>query len=130
MNESDIVEEPEEVKSDIILNTEEKRKKSCAKKKKKFGEHENVMLTEDECIKLKAKYSEMDLRWIIEYLSNYKLNKTGNYKSDYAAINTWVGKALIEHKIKNNGTSKHSTTTSTNAFGSIRDKIKREIQER
>ena len=131
LNESEnvLIEEPEEIKSDFILNTEEKRKK-VAPKKEKFGEHENVMLTEDECIKLKAKYSEMDLRWIIEYLSNYKLNKTGNYKSDYAAINTWVGKALIEHKIKNNGTSKHSTTTVTNAFGSIRDKIKREIQER
>lgn len=129
LNESDnvLIEEQEEVQSDIKLNTEDKRKK-VAPKKEKFGEHQNVMLTEDECKKLRAKYSMEDINWIIEKLSNFKLSKGKTYKSDYGAINTWVIQALEDHKKKSNGSSIGSTKNNGNAFTRLAEEIDRRIQ--
>lgn len=81
---------------------EEKPKKKRTKKKEEEKKEEepkihyadNVTLTEREYNKLLSGYGEKQTAEIIDKLHWHKLAKGTTYKSDYAAIHTWVLKAV------------------------------------
>ena len=58
------------------------------KVKHKYGEYNNVLLTDDELIKLKTEYIDYEER--IERLSSYIASKGAKYKSHYATIRNWA----------------------------------------
>ena len=58
--------------------------------KHKYGEYNNVLLTDEELEKLKTEYS--DYRQKIENLSNYIASTGKKYKSHYATIRNWARK--------------------------------------
>ena len=60
------------------------------KVKHKYGEYNNVLLTDDELSKLKTEYSDYEER--IERLSSYIASKGAKYKSHYATIRNWARK--------------------------------------
>lgn len=83
---------------------EDKRKKkdissSTAQPKKpvkhKYGEYDNVLLTDAELDKLKAEYPDWEER--IDRLSAYVESKGAKYKSHYATIRNWARKDSEKH---------------------------------
>lgn len=58
--------------------------------KHKYGEYQNVLLTDDELQKLKTEYSDYKQR--IENLSSYVASTGKRYKSHYATIRNWARK--------------------------------------
>lgn len=58
--------------------------------KHKYGEYNNVLLTDDELDKLKSEYSDWEDR--IERLSSYVASTGKSYKSHYATIRNWARK--------------------------------------
>lgn len=58
--------------------------------KHKYGEYNNVLLTDDELDKLKAEYPDYEER--IERLSSYVASTGKSYKSHYATIRNWARK--------------------------------------
>ena len=56
--------------------------------KHKYGEYNNVLLTDEEMEKLKTEYSDVDER--IERLSSYVASTGKSYKSHYATIRNWA----------------------------------------
>lgn len=79
---------------------EEDSKKEIYKEKKpikhKYGEYNNVLLTDEELQKLKTEYSDYQER--IERLSAYIASKGNKYKSHYATIRMWAKKDAQECK--------------------------------
>lgn len=65
-------------------------KKKVKQVKHKYGEYNNVLLTDEELEKLKAEYSDLDDR--IERLSSYIASTGKVYKSHYATIRNWARK--------------------------------------
>lgn len=59
-------------------------------KKHKYGEYNNVLLTDDELGKLKEEYPDWEQR--IERLSSYVASTGKSYKSHYATIRNWARK--------------------------------------
>ena len=58
--------------------------------KHKYGEYQNVLLSDDELQKLKTEYFDIDER--IERLSSYIASTGKKYKSHYATIRNWARK--------------------------------------
>ena len=58
--------------------------------KHKYGEYNNVLLTDEELEKLKTEYSDYEER--IERLSSYVASTGKSYKSHYATIRNWARK--------------------------------------
>ena len=58
--------------------------------KHKYGEYNNVLLTDEELEKLKTEYSDYQQR--IENLSSYVASTGKSYKSHYATIRNWARK--------------------------------------
>lgn len=58
--------------------------------KHKYGEYNNVLLTDDELDKLKSEYSDWEDR--IERLSSYVASTGKSYKSHYATVRNWARK--------------------------------------
>lgn len=89
-------------------NTPDKPKKAKKEKptKHKHGEYNNVLLTDDELDKLKAKFPDWEDR--IERLSIYIESKGAKYKSHYATILNWArregntGRTTIKNSIPKN----------------------------
>lgn len=79
---------------------EEDSKKEIYKEKKpikhKYGEYNNVLLTDEELQKLKTEYSDYQER--IERLSAYIASKGTKYQSHYATIRVWAKKDVQECK--------------------------------
>ena len=80
--------------------------------RKKYGEYNNVLLTDEEAEKLKAEYGE-DTPYIVENYSQYKEMKGYKCKRDYLAIRKWGANAYYEQLKKqengiNNGRSSGS----------------------
>lgn len=73
--------------------------------KKKFGEFENVLLTDDEVSKLQSRCNTLQINFndVVSRLSSYKAQKGTKYKSDYAAILNWVLNRCVEEKNKADG---------------------------
>ena len=64
--------------------------KNTKPSKHKYGEYNNVLLTDDELEKLKAEYPDYQDR--IERLSSYVASTGKSYKSHYATIRNWARK--------------------------------------
>lgn len=78
---------------DIEKNTEEDTKKDSKKKKPirhKYGEYNNVLLSDEELDKLKAEFTDWEAR--IERLSAYIAQSGKSYKSHLATIRNWAKK--------------------------------------
>ena len=65
--------------------------------KKKYGEFNNVLLSDDEYKKAKEKYKEL-LPAMIEKLSIAIKSNGYKYKSHYATFSSWVYKSILEDK--------------------------------
>lgn len=88
-------------KSNLIQSN--KREKDLSKEeKKKYGEFENVLLTDAEYAKLTLKFGD-SLSSLIERLSSYVASKGRRYSSHYATLLTWSRRE--EEKTNNKGKS-------------------------
>lgn len=65
--------------------------------KHKYGEYNNVLLTDDELEKLKAEYPDYAER--IERLSSYVASTGKSYKSHYATIRNWARKDQAQRPV-------------------------------
>ena len=72
--------------------------------KHKYGEYNNVLLTDEEVEKLKSQIS--DYQGYIERLSGYIESKGAKYKSHYATIRNWYSRDMKSGKVKDK--SEHS----------------------
>jgi len=72
-----------------FIQSETKPKKNKPVKHK-YGEYNNVLLTDEELKKLKTEYSDYEER--IERLSSYVASTGKKYKSHYATIRNWARK--------------------------------------
>ena len=79
---------------DIISDSSEPEPPAKPKKEKpvkhKYGEYNNMLLTDEELQKLKSEYSDYEKR--IENLSSYIASTGKSYKSHYATIRNWARK--------------------------------------
>lgn len=99
--------EENENKNNGTINEKKEKEKSCAKKEKepkhKYGQFENVLLTDKEAEKLHIEYGD-SMVGIVEYLSAYKVEKDYKTKSDYLTIKRWVADAYNKQsKTNSNG---------------------------
>ena len=81
------------VSIEYISDSDEPETPAPVKKKPvkhKYGEYNNVLLTDEELSKLKAEYSDYEER--IERLSSYVASTGKAYKSHYATIRNWARK--------------------------------------
>lgn len=83
----DIEEDKERDKDNNILSPSPKAKKPV---KHKYGEYQNVLLSDEELEKLKDEYFDYEER--IERLSSYVESTGKKYKSHYATIRNWARK--------------------------------------
>lgn len=86
------IEEDKEREKEDINNIVPSPLSSKSKKpvKHKYGEYNNVLLTDAELEKLKAEYPDYEER--IERLSSYVASTGKSYKSHYATIRNWARK--------------------------------------
>lgn len=87
--------------SDIINADKSAKKKSAKQPKKKYGEFENVLLTDEEAHKLHNEFGN-DAIGIVDFLSSYRAEKGYKNKSDYLSIKRWVANAYFEQLNKTN----------------------------
>lgn len=95
---SDVAISDKDIDRDIEIYIEKEIYKEKEKKpiKHKYGEYNNVLLTDEELQKLKTEYSDYKER--IERLSAYIASKGNKYKSHYATIRMWAKKDAQECK--------------------------------
>lgn len=83
-----------DIDKNIIMPDSDESGKPTPKKSKpvkhKYGEYNNVLLTDDELSKLKTEFSDCEER--IERLSSYIASTGKAYKSHYATIRNWARK--------------------------------------
>jgi len=96
------------------LTTKKNNKKN--KKDKKYiypalGEFKNILLSEEELEKLKARFP-YDWQELIERLSRYMKSKGKRYKSHYATMLSWARKDEIDVKSGKNSSCKEPHRTS------------------
>lgn len=82
--------------------------------KHKYGEYNNVLLTDDELDKLKTEYPDWQDR--IERLSSYVASTGKTYKSHYATIRNWARKNQ-EKVVNNSERNKRNVTEFTGVYG-------------
>jgi len=75
--------------------------------KHKYGEYQNVLLTDDELQKLKTEYSDYQQR--IENLSSYVASTGKRYKSHYATIRNWARKDAEKKPVRKEMVPKWAT---------------------
>lgn len=80
----------EEDNKDILDESDDSPKPAPKPSKHKYGEYNNVLLTDDELEKLKDEYPDYQDR--IERLSSYVASTGKSYKSHYATIRNWARK--------------------------------------
>ena len=94
-----------------IIDCADAQTKTKKATKKKYGEFENVLLTDEEAQKLHNEFGN-DAIGIVDFLSSYRAEKGYKNKSDYLSIKRWVANAYFEQLNKtnngNNGTSNRS----------------------
>lgn len=105
-----------------VNNTKKPGKRSKQKKEKpvkhKHGEWNNVLLTDDEFLKLKTKFPDWESR--IERLSGYIASTGKRYKSHYATILVWARRDIEEGK-KSSGNRQNGAYTANVKTGSAED---------
>jgi hypothetical protein len=92
----------EKKKKEFLLKKETKDipAKKLKIEKLKFGEFQNVLLTEEEYYKAQDKYGDL-LEAMIQKLSSYIKSKGDKYKDHYATFSSWVHKSIIEENQRN-----------------------------
>lgn len=95
-NKTQIVNTDEEETSNEVLHSPRKQKKS--EPKHKYGQYQNVLLTDKEYESLKQRFGEEKANSIIQFFSEKKEMKGYKYKRDYIAINNWGIKAYEEQE--------------------------------
>ena len=89
-----------EIEKEIEIDTDIEKKKEKKQKptKHKYGEYNNVLLTDEELEKLQNEYTDWQDR--IERLSSYVASTGKSYKSHYATIRNWARKdtTTVPHK--------------------------------
>lgn len=95
----------------------------------KYGQFENVVLSDEEYTKAAEKYKE-DLIPMIEKLSSYIQSSGKKYKSHYATFSSWVYQSIIEekHKNKNQNGRENSKDYLKRVGGELDDIFKRKEQ--
>ena len=88
-------------KENIIINNNTKEK-NIRPQKHKYGEYNNVLLSDEEVLRLNNTYGEETTKSAITYLDEYIEMKGYKAKSHYLCIKKWVINALKEHQNKNN----------------------------
>lgn len=89
-----------------------KQEVESKKQKEAFGEFRNVFLTDLEYGKLMERLDNSErVKNCIEILSAYKESKGKTYKSDYAAMGTWV---IGELEKRENGNGTHQSSVGRN----------------
>lgn len=88
-----------DIDKDIELEKSKREKTPPKETKHKYGEYNNVLLTDTELEKLKAEYTDYEAR--IDRLSGYIESKGAKYKSHYATIRNWARKDAEQGKVKN-----------------------------
>lgn len=95
-------------RNEEIIDCADAQPKTKKTPKKKYGEFENVLLTDEEAQKLHNEFGN-DAIGIVDFLSSYRAEKGYKNKSDYLSIKRWVANAYFEqlnkNKNGNNGTS-------------------------
>lgn len=86
---------------EIDIEKEKRDRDKVREIKRKYGEYQNVKLTEKEYNSLVSEYGSSTDE-IITYLDEYIEMKGTKYKSCYLAIRKWVAKAVKEKKNKPN----------------------------
>jgi hypothetical protein len=102
-----------EVETETEVETEDETETET-----KVKVRENVSLKPKEILTLQAEHSEVDLNWMYDKLSAYKLSKGKRYKSDYGAINVWVLDSL--KKEKSSGKKENKTQSILNAYETVK----------
>ena len=80
-----------------ISDSDEPKPPKSKPTKHKYGEYNNVLLTDDELQKLKTEYSDYEER--IERLSSYVASTGKSYKSHYATIRNWARKEPVRKEV-------------------------------
>lgn len=94
-----------EIDKEIETDKEKSKRENTPKEvKHKYGEYNNVLLTDTELEKLKAEYSDYEAR--IDRLSGYIESKGAKYKSHYATIRNWARKDVEQGKANNTKNTK------------------------
>ena len=86
---------------DLDIDLDETDNEQPKLKKRKYGKYKNVLLNDDEFMKLKNKVN--DLNALIEWFSAYIEEKGYKSKSHYLAILRWVIEAYDKNKPKQTG---------------------------
>jgi len=97
--------------------SESDKKKAVKPSKHKYGEYNNVLLTDEELQKLQAEYPDCEER--IERLSSYIASTGKAYKSHYATIRNWARKDAErpqQQQIKKTGFNNYSENRQLNDF--------------
>jgi Asp-tRNA(Asn)/Glu-tRNA(Gln) amidotransferase C subunit len=97
---------------DNIVADSDESQPTPKKQKHKYGEYNNVLLTDEELQKLKAEYSDFEER--IERLSSYVASTGKKYKSHYATIRNWARKDAETKPIRKEPTPKWMPKTQNN----------------
>lgn len=79
-------------------NVSSNNKGKC--QKHKYGDYNNVLLSDEELGKLKNEYGEEKTASAIKYLSEYIEMKGPKYKSHYLVLRKWVFEAVEEKAVK------------------------------
>ena len=87
-------------KNNITKESKAAKAASARPKKTKYGEYENVLLSDDEYGKLYEELGEDLLKKCITKLDSYIASKGTKYKSHYATIKNWVIDAVREQEQK------------------------------
>jgi predicted phage replisome organizer len=95
-----------------ILSDSDESKPTKKPVKHKYGEYQNVLLTDEELEKLKTEYFDYEER--IERLSNYVASTGKKYKSHYATIRNWARKDAETKPIRKEPTPKWMPKTQNN----------------
>ena len=112
-------EEEKEIDKDIIINDNNTLKSSSKPKKptkNKYGEYNNVLLTDTEYHKLIADYSEPVIEKAITFLDEYIEEKGYKSKSHSLAIRRWVIDAVKDREQKPKTNYREKLGNSTDDF--------------
>lgn len=84
------IEEEKELEEDIISDSAESAPKKKRAVRHKYGEYNNVLLTDEQMAKLQAEFPDWQER--IERLSSYMASTGKSYKDHLATIRNWAKK--------------------------------------
>lgn len=116
-----------EIKNNINNNTSSRCVTQRKEPKHKYGEYQNVLLTDNELERLNNEYGNEQTKQAIKYLDEYIEMKGYKAKSHNLAIRKWVFDALKEKELKNSKKSQGRQYTKTELNNLFADPTKVEL---